>query len=104
MCEGREIGIQQDFNGSRSDGKRVSFADVVVLAGSAGIEKAAKDARRDVTVPFAPGSHRRLAGRDRFVESFGCLQTNADGFRNYLKAGEKQPPERLLREKAYRSG
>jgi catalase-peroxidase len=85
VCEGREIGIQQDFNGSRSDGKRVSFADVVVLAGSAGIEKAAKDAGHDVTVPFAPGAHRRLAGRDR-CRVARLAPNERHGFRNYLKA------------------
>ncbi len=93
--------VQEDFNGSLSDGKKVSFADVVVLAGSAAIEKAAKDAGHDVTVPFAPG-RTDAAQAETDVESFGWLETNADGFRNYLKAGEKQPAERLLLEKAYR--
>jgi catalase-peroxidase len=93
--------VQQDFNESVSDGKKVSFADVVVLAGSVAIEKAAEDAGHDVTVPFVPG--RTDASQDETdVESFGWLETNADGFRNYLRAGEKQPAERLLLEKAYR--
>ena len=93
--------LHEEFNGSLSDGKKLSFADVVVLAGSAAIEKAAKDAGYELTVPFARG--RTDATEDETdVESFGWLQTNADGFRNYLAAGEKQPPERLLLEKAYR--
>jgi catalase-peroxidase len=93
--------VQQDFNGSLANGKKASFADVVVLAGSAAIEKAAKDAGHDVTVPFAPG--RTDASQDETdVESFGWLETHADRFRNYLKAGEEQPAERLLLEKAYR--
>jgi catalase-peroxidase len=92
--------IQQDFNGSSSGGKKVSFADVVVLAGSAAIEKAAKDAGHDITVPFAPG--RTDATQEQTdVESFGYLEPRADGFRNYARAGEKAPLERLLVDRAY---
>jgi catalase-peroxidase len=92
--------IQQDFNGSSSGGKKVSFADVVVLAGSAAIEKAAKDAGHDITVPFAPG--RTDATQEQTdVESFGYLEPRADGFRNYARVGEKAPLERLLVDRAY---
>ena len=57
--------IQQDFNGAQSGGKQVSLADLIVLGGCAAVEQAAKNAGHDVTVPFAPGPHRRLAGADR---------------------------------------
>ena len=80
--------IQSDFNGSASGGKKVSLADLIVLGGSAAIEKAAKDAGHDVTVPFAPG--RTDASQEQTdVESFELLEPRADGFRNYLRAGEK---------------
>ncbi|MGH8494993.1 MAG: catalase/peroxidase HPI [Gammaproteobacteria bacterium] len=92
--------VQQDFNRSVSGGKKVSFADVVVLAGSAGIEKAARDAGHHITVPFAPG--RTDASQEQTdVESFAVLEPRADGFRNYLGAGENAPPERLLIDKAF---
>ncbi|MFG1796243.1 catalase/peroxidase HPI [Nocardia sp. NPDC049149] len=90
--------IQQDFNGS--GGKKVSLADLIILAGSAAIEKAAKDAGHDVTVPFAPG--RTDASQESTdVESFAVLEPRADGFRNYVRVGEKAPLERLLLERAY---
>jgi catalase-peroxidase len=92
--------IQSDFNGSASGGKKVSFADVVVLGGTAAIEKAAKDAGYDITVPFAPG--RTDATQEQTdVESFGYLEPRADGFRNYARVGEKAPLERLLVDRAY---
>jgi catalase-peroxidase len=92
--------IQQDFNGSASGGKKVSLADLIVLAGSAAIEKAAKDAGHDITVPFTPG--RTDASQEQTdVESFAVLEPKADGFRNYLRAGEKQPAERLLEDRAF---
>ena len=92
--------IQQDFNGSASGGKKVSLADVIVLAGCAAIEKAAKDAGHDITVPFAPG--RTDASQEQTdVESFAVLEPRADGFRNYLRAGEKAPAEHLLVDRAY---
>jgi len=92
--------IQSDFNGSASGGKKVSLADLIVLGGSAAIEKAAKDAGQDITVPFAPG--RTDASQEQTdVESFAVLEPRADGFRNYIRAGEKAPVERLLVEKAY---
>jgi catalase-peroxidase len=92
--------IQSDFNGSASGGKKISLADLIVLGGSAGIEKAANDAGHDITVPFAPG--RTDASQDQTdVASFALLEPRADGFRNYLRAGEKTPAERLLVDRAY---
>ena len=92
--------IRQDFNGSLSGGKKVSLADLIVLAGSAAVEKAAKDAGHDITVPFAPG--RTDASQEQTdVDSFAWLEPQADGFRNYLRAGEKAPVERLLVDRAY---
>jgi catalase-peroxidase len=91
--------IQQAFNVSQS-GRKVSLADVIVLGGCAAIEQAAKDAGFDITVPFAPG--RTDASQEQTdVESFRVLEPRADGFRNYLRAGEKLPPEMLLVDRAY---
>ena len=91
--------IQQDFNGAQSGGKQVSLADLIVLAGCAAVEQAARDAGHDVTVPFAPG--RTDASQEQTdVESFAVLEPTADGFRNYLRAGEKLPPETLLLDRA----
>jgi catalase-peroxidase len=90
--------IQQDFNGA--GGNKVSLADVIVLAGSAAVEKAAKDGGYQIEVPFAPG--RTDASQESTdVESFGLLEPRADGFRNYVRTGEKLPLEKLLLEKAY---
>jgi catalase-peroxidase len=95
--------IQQDFNASASGGKKISLADVIVLAGSAAVEKAAKDAGHAVTVPFTPG--RTDASQESTdVESFAVLEPRADGFRNYARAGEKAPLEHLLVERAYLLG
>jgi catalase-peroxidase len=92
--------IQSDFNGSASGGKKVSLADLIVLGGTAAVEKAAKDAGHDITVPFAPG--RTDATQEQTdVESFGYLEPRADGFRNYARVGEKAPLERLLVDRAY---
>ncbi|MBW0272859.1 hydroperoxidase [Nocardia sp. MH4] len=92
--------IQQDFNSSAAGGKRVSLADLIVLAGSAAVEKAAADAGHPVTVPFHPG--RTDATQDATdVESFAVLEPRADGFRNYVRDGEKAPLERLLLDRAY---
>ncbi|MBV8965785.1 MAG: catalase/peroxidase HPI, partial [Mycobacteriaceae bacterium] len=92
--------IQQDFNGSQSGGKKVSLADLIVLAGSAAVEKAAKNAGFDISVPFAPG--RTDASQEQTdVESFDLLEPRADGFRNYVRPGEKLPPEVLLVDRAY---
>ncbi|MFP5326797.1 MAG: peroxidase family protein, partial [Acidimicrobiia bacterium] len=91
--------IQQDFNGSASGGKKVSLADLIVLAGCAAVEKAAKDAGYTVTVPFTPG--RTDASQEQTdAETFDCLEPAADGFRNYLRSGIKLSPETLLLDKA----
>ncbi len=91
--------IQQDFNRSQSGGKKVSLADLIVLGGCAAVEQAAKNAGHDITVPFAPG--RTDASQEQTdVESFAVLEPTADGFRNYLRAGEKLSPETLLLDRA----
>jgi len=91
--------VQQDFNSSQSGGKRVSLADLIVLGGCAAVEQAAKNAGHDVTAPFAPG--RADASQEQTdVESVGYLEPAYDGFRNYLRAGEKLPPETLLLDRA----
>jgi catalase-peroxidase len=92
--------IQQDFNRSQSGRKRVSLADLIVLGGCAAVEQAAKNAGYNVTVPFAPG--RMDASQEQTdVVSFAVIEPTFDGFRNYLQAGEKLPPETLLLERAY---
>ncbi len=92
-------GIQNDFNGSQSGNVRISLADLIVLAGSAAVEKAAKDAGFDVAVPFHPG--RTDATQDMTdVESFEVLEPRADGFRSYIQEGEKLAPETLLLDNA----
>ncbi len=92
-------GIQQEFNKAQSGGKKVSLADLIVLAGCAGVEKAAKDAGHAVTVPFAPG--RMDASQDQTdVESAGFLEPQADGFRNYRKSKLPVATEALLIDKA----
>jgi catalase-peroxidase len=91
--------VQQDFNGSQSGGTRVSLADLIVLGGGAAVEQAAKNAGHEVTVPFAPG--RTDASQEQTdVESFAVLEPTADGFRNYLRTGEKLSPETLLLDRA----
>jgi catalase-peroxidase len=93
------VAIQEDFNGSSSGAKAVSLADVIVLGGCAAVEQAAKNAGHDVTVPFAPG--RTDASQEQTdVESFAVLEPTTDGFRNYLRTGEKSPPEQRLPERA----
>jgi catalase-peroxidase len=92
--------IQKDFNSVQSDGKKVSLADLIVLAGGAGIEKAAKDAGHTVTVPFASG--RADASQEQTdVESVGYLEPIADGFRNYRKSKIPVSTEELLIDKAH---
>ena len=86
--------IQQDF------GKNVSLADLIVLAGSAAVEKAAKDAGFEIDVHFAPG-RSDTTQENTDVDSFAVLEPRWDGFRNYVRAGEKAPLEQLLVEKAY---
>jgi catalase-peroxidase len=92
--------VQADFNGAAgSSGKRVSLADLIVLGGVAAIEKAAADAGHTVQVPFRPG--RTDATQEQTdVESFTVLEPRADGFRSYLKEGEKLSPETLLLDRA----
>ncbi len=92
--------IQAEFNRSQAGGTRVSLADLIVLAGCAGVEQAARSAGHDVQVPFAPG--RTDASQDwTDEESFAVLEPAADGFRNYLQAGQEDTPEDLLLERAY---
>lgn len=93
-------GIQKEFNGAQSGGKKVSLADLIVLAGNAGVEKAAKDAGRNITVPFTAG--RMDASQEQTdVESFGYLEPAADGFRNYRKSKTSVSTEELLIDKAH---
>ncbi|GAA4915443.1 catalase/peroxidase HPI [Mucilaginibacter defluvii] len=92
-------GIQADFNNTQSTGKKVSLADLIVLAGNVGIEKAAKAAGHDVKVPFAVG--RADASQEKTdVESFSYLEPIADGFRNYRKSKIRVSTEELLIDKA----
>ncbi|UNK56810.1 catalase/peroxidase HPI [Pseudoxanthomonas daejeonensis] len=91
--------IQADFNIDASGGKKVSLADLVVLAGGVGVEQAAKAAGSSVSVPFSPG--RTDARQDQTdVESFDLLEPFADGFRNYLEGGSAVPAEHLLVDRA----
>jgi catalase-peroxidase len=91
--------IQTEFNSSQTGGKRVSLADLIVLAGCAGVEQAAKNAGHNVQVPFKPG--RTDASQEwTDVESFAVLEPTFDGFRNYLRAGHRKSAEELLVERA----
>jgi catalase-peroxidase len=92
-------GIQEAFNAAQTGGKQVSLADLIVLAGGAAVEQAAKDAGLDVEVPFTPG--RADASQEQTdVESFAALEPTADGFRNYLGKGSRLPAEYLLIDRA----
>jgi catalase-peroxidase len=92
-------GIQEEFNAAQSGGKKVSLADVIVLAGCAAVEQAARNAGHDVSVPFTPG--RTDASQEQTdAESFAVLEPTFDGFRNYLQAGHPLSPETLLVERA----
>ena len=92
-------GIQAEFNGSATGGKKISLADLIVLAGCAAIEQAAKNAGHTVSFPFTPG--RTDASQEQTdVESFSVLEPIADGFRNYLKGRYSIPAEALLIDKA----
>jgi catalase-peroxidase len=92
-------GIQQEFNKTQSGGKKVSLADLIVLAGCAGVEEGAKRAGHNVSVPFTPG--RMDASQEQTdVESFSVLEPVADGFRNYLKPGLPVSAEELLLDRA----
>ena len=92
-------GIQADFNQTAAGGKKVSLADLIVLAGGVGVEKAAKAAGQDVTVPFTPGRTDATQAQTD-VESFSVLEPIADGFRNYVKGKYTIPAEALLIDKA----
>jgi catalase-peroxidase len=91
--------ITKEFNAAQSAGKKVSLADLIVLAGCAAVEKAAKDAGHDVTVPFTPG-RMDASQAQTDVESMGYLEPAADGFRNYRKSGLSVATEELLIDKA----
>ncbi len=92
-------GIQRSFNSAQSGGKRVSLADLIVLAGCAGVERAARNAGHTVTVPFTPG--RMDASQEQTdVDAFDVLEPVADGFRNYLKGKYSVTAEELLIDKA----
>ncbi|MCA9605130.1 MAG: catalase-peroxidase, partial [Myxococcales bacterium] len=91
--------IKADFDASRTDDVRVSLADLIVLAGSAAVEAAAKKAGFEVEVPFTPG--RTDASADQTdVDAFAVLEPKADGFRNYLASGVSRPAEDLLVDRA----
>ncbi|MGW4854200.1 catalase/peroxidase HPI, partial [Streptomyces sp. NPDC004288] len=92
-------GVRESFNSAQTGGKQVSLADLVVLAGVAAVEKAAKDAGHDVEVPFTAG-RVDAAQEQTDVESFAALEPAADGFRNYLGKGNRLPAEYLLIDRA----
>ncbi|MDC1518696.1 catalase/peroxidase HPI, partial [Flavobacteriaceae bacterium] len=91
--------IKNDFNSASSGGKEVSMADLIVLAGSVAVEKAAKNAGHDVSVPFSPGRTDATQAQTD-AESFAALEPNADGFRNYLRNKYKASEEELLVDRA----
>jgi catalase-peroxidase len=92
-------GIQEAFNSSRTGGKKISLADLIVLGGCAAVEQAAKAAGHDIQVPFTPG--RTDASQEHTdVESFAALEPSADGFRNYRGKGNRLPSEYLLVDRA----
>jgi catalase-peroxidase len=90
--------IQQAFN-TQGGAKKISLADLIVLAGCAAVEKAAKDAGHEIVVPFAPG-RSDASQEETDVESFAVLEPKADGFRNYVRGGQKLPLETLLLDRA----
>jgi catalase-peroxidase len=92
--------VQAGFNGTQTGGKKVSLADLIVLGGCAAVEQAARDAGVEITVPFAPG-RTDASQEETDVESFTVMEPKYDGFRNYLRPGEKMPPEHLLIDRAY---
>ena len=93
-------GIASRFNDARTDSRRVSLADVIVLGGSAAVEQAAKRAGHDVEVPFRPGRTDATQGQTD-TESFAVLEPTADGFRNYLAEGQRRSAEELLLDRAH---
>jgi len=93
-------GVRDEFNAAQEGDKRISMADLIVLAGCAGVERAARDAGHEVEVPFTPGRGDALQEQTD-VESFSVLEPKADGFRNYLSAGDgRLPAEHLLIDRA----
>lgn len=91
--------IRKEFNDAQSGSKKISLADLIVLAGCAAVEEAARKAGHEVSVPFSPGrTDASQAQTD--VESFAVLEPMADGFRNYLRPGLKTPAEELLLDRA----
>jgi catalase-peroxidase len=92
-------GIQRSFNSAQAGGKKISLADLIVLAGGVGVEQAARNAGYDVEVPFAPG-RTDASAEQTDVESFAVLEPKADGFRNYVGKGIRLPAEYLLIDKA----
>ena len=91
--------VQQAFNAKQTDGKQVSLADLIVLAGGVGVEAAAKAAGHAISVPFTPGRVDATQA-DTDVESFAVLEPNADGFRNYIKTTFSVSAEEMLLDKA----
>ncbi|MFF9125523.1 catalase/peroxidase HPI [Streptomyces sp. NPDC014889] len=91
--------VRESFNAAQSGGKRVSLADLIVLAGGAGVERAAKEAGFDVEVPFTPG-RVDASQEETDAESFAALEPTSDGFRNYLGKGNRLPAEYLLLDRA----
>jgi catalase-peroxidase len=92
-------GIQKEFNSAQSGGKKVSLADLIVLGGCAGVEKAAKNAGQDVTVPFTPGRTDAIQEQTD-VNTFGVLEPAADAFRNYLKTKYAVSAEEMMVDRA----
>src|SRR5208283_3169054 len=91
--------IQENFNGTKPGGKKVSLADLIVLGGCAAVEEAAKKAGHKIVVPFAPG--RMDASQEQTdVVSFAVLEPVADGFRNYRRKGLQTPAEEMLVDRA----
>ncbi|MGZ4707241.1 MAG: catalase/peroxidase HPI [Acidimicrobiales bacterium] len=91
--------IQTDFTSSQAGGKEVSLADLIVLGGCAAVEQAARAAGHDIEIPFSPG--RTDASQEQTdVDAFAVLEQTADGFRNYIRAGDKRRPEELLIDRA----
>jgi catalase-peroxidase len=92
--------VQQDFNGAQAGGRKISLADLIVLGGCAAVEQAARAAGYDITVPFTPG--RTDASQEQTdVDSFSVMELRHDGFRNYLRPGQKLPAEQLLVDRAF---
>ena len=91
--------VQESFNGAQSGGKKVSLADLIVIAGAAGVEQAAKAAGVQVTVLVAPGRNDAVQEQTD-VDSFAVLEPRADGFRNYIGKGHRLPSEHLLIDRA----